>query len=182
MYAMEEEILGDAGDTVFSIAYIYGTYVPLRTSSLSNLISMLRTKITTYFLWFQHMGTDRRIKAWLEWPIEVGLTGLVLIDGRVEACGAYLTSGHSSLIRKSGELEALFHTRRSCQLQDVDWWPESKQSLRACETCALIERMSLSDLASKDTSRTETRSLIIFRNDEWFGRLIYSEPSLLVCF
>jgi hypothetical protein len=137
-------------------------------------VTMIRNKIKSRYVdlgysWLapveaydSDLGTDRRIKARPEWPIEVGSTGLVLIDGIIEACGAYITSGQNSLIGKSGELKAFFHTSLSCQLQEIDWWLGSKKALAACETCVLFEHMSPFELASANTSRTETKTLLIF--------------------
>jgi hypothetical protein len=106
-------------------------------------------------------GSDRRLKARPEWPIETGSFGLVLLEGIVESCDAYLSTPQGDT-GPSGDLRAFYHTQLTCQLQEVDWWLGAKQAVAACETCVLFDNMSPFQFEPENATRVESPTLTLF--------------------
>jgi hypothetical protein len=155
---------------VFKLVEQYGTY-----KYLSLGFSWLGSKED--YLALPNVDEDRDVKKRPQWPPAFTNASFVLIDGVVEGSAKFLAPGASRPQFGSQEEEADFHTAVSCQLLEVDWWLGNNQSIAACETCNLLEGISMSDqealsenheeatdsVLTTDPAHAKVRALLVFR-------------------
>lgn len=102
---------------------------------------------------------DAEPKSRPEWPVNVGDSDF---DGIIEACQKYLNKG-SFISPGSRERKSLFHTRVSCQVQEVDWMLGNNKPAATCETSILVKTLDDDRPELPDGERGRIRMLLGLR-------------------
>jgi len=127
--------------------------------------------------YLQWGGEDpiRGIKARPAWSSGLCDASLVVLDDALDACDIYLQHGDISSIcqHEPNRDKAYFDTCLGCQLQEVDWWLDSKQALAACETSRILHQMAAAgpstrpfpppEFYSASAEKRAVRAMLVFR-------------------
>jgi hypothetical protein len=107
-------------------------------------------------------GRDRRIKARVEWPSPFSTTSLVILEDVMLACDIYLRGGDISVLYEDSADKPLFHTCLSSQLQELDWWLDTKQALAACEAVNILNKMPIYATGTSERTGTNKAAFTLF--------------------
>ncbi|KAH6711737.1 hypothetical protein BKA61DRAFT_611510, partial [Leptodontidium sp. MPI-SDFR-AT-0119] len=99
-----------------------------------------------------------------KWQRDFDDSSLVIIDGMIEHCNTYMTTGMSSVQQMTSSVKGLLHTTVSCQLQEVDWWLGERKDIAACEASILVKNLTESESShARGGERGCVRAILIFR-------------------